>query len=187
MEAEKTVARSGGARHKFHYTPAVHIGEVDGVRKRSDTHEDCYSGTKEQLVSIGLVPDGLFPGDPGMPTSSVALWPVGTPKRAAWYTPGKLRISRSLSGKFCAWLAVSAEEQERRKARHEVEQADRRAKYEAAERLRKAERLACSSLHVIIQELGCAEVLDQVYKVRREQTPPRATGHLRLVWSAPAD
>lgn len=102
------------AAYKHRYTPPTQLQDVPGVTRRSSEYEDSYVGTKEKLIAVGLLREGQFPGDEGMPLSRATLWPLDAPHASGWDTPGRLRITRSLGGTFCASLMVSREEQQRR-------------------------------------------------------------------------
>jgi hypothetical protein len=97
------------------YTPPARIVEVPGVRKQSVAEFDFYTGHQADLVSAGVLPASMFPGELGLPLTSVVYWPTGVQPDGN-KTPGRMRVVKSASGKFTIALAVSKDEQERRKA-----------------------------------------------------------------------
>lgn len=59
-------------------------------------------------MQTGLVPDGMFPGDPGLPLACITIWPPNAVAGArAWFIEGRLSVTRLPSGKFTAALAVA--------------------------------------------------------------------------------
>jgi hypothetical protein len=178
--------RTGTKHYKNRYSPAATIDLSTGITpKTGSAVEDCYSGTREQFIRSGLVPDGMFPGDPGMALGSVTLWPIGplladTP----WVTPGRMVVTKAPSGKFSARLVVSVEERERREAEQHSKWAEAERQREEAEAMRRAEVKAGFGLATIVQEVGFDAVHKYLARMRREKRPAGSYAHLRLVWSA---
>lgn len=128
------------SRQPRHYdAPARLRTDVPGVQYRQvNEHTDQYTGTAEALVSAGLATVGMFPGQPGVPSTCVTYRPRGATVKMvftrdrtfeeSWaYLSGSLTISRRSGGLFCARLVVSKEEQARRFAEAEAKQAQQRA------------------------------------------------------------
>lgn len=178
---------------KHQYEPPARLAALPGVRVERQLRQDVYRGTKEQLVAMGLAPEALFPGEPGMPLTSVMVWPKGTARFSDWVIPGRLCLSRSPKGTFSAALVVSEEEQERRRAAEAAHQAERDAKHrpgtlsaEEQDRARAANiELHWRVLDAAIHQLGLEEVAARVEQLRRERRPTRSADHLKVVWRGP--
>lgn len=114
-----------------YYTPVARIALVPGVQKiQSDCRADRYAGNAEALQQSGLLrPDML----PQIGRYSITWRPEGGERLGgqSWFwVPGYIEIRRHLDGSFRVALAVSREEQERRKAQAEEEQKARNQKWE---------------------------------------------------------
>lgn len=105
------------------YTPPCEIRDIPGVRKTQDLHQDRYNGTKDDLVAMGLLPSELFPGEPDMPAGGVTLWPPDAKHGGGRFYPGRMQVTRTAAGTFTIRLAVSAEEQARRRQDEETRHA----------------------------------------------------------------
>lgn len=160
------------------YTPPGAIGESPRVRKAADGHFDFYSGTKEDLAAIGLLPQHLFPGEPEMPGGSARLWPHGAPQFKGGYgMPGSMTVRRTASGKFQIRLAVSLEERERR------EEAERqREKAAAVKTGRRPEALRQGSqfLACAIERLGLEGVSQAIESLRRNSRGASSAARTKL-------
>jgi hypothetical protein len=122
----------------FYEAPAGGIRLVPGVRVKAACRVDIYTGSAEDLVASGIVPPGLFPGDPGMPSVIVSLRPAGVQRvqdRAWCFTPGFLRVQRLAVGGFRVERTVDHEEQKRR---HAAQVCAERERWQAVERARDA-------------------------------------------------
>jgi len=179
-------SRRGARRAKHFWTPPAAIG-MQGKQHRA-WPADVYRGTKTELIAAGLLADGMFPGDPGMPQVSVTYRPEGT-KYEGWRTPGVCMVSRSGAGSYRVMIMWPAEER-RRREREEAEtrerdeaEADAEANVHAANE--RAIRLA-QGLLGIIEEFGPEQVMKVAALVHRQRNPLRCRANLRLVWSAPA-
>ena len=170
-----------GRKLKHRYTPAPPNARASALRTRGDLWCDFYTGTRAQLLDAGVVPDGMFPGDTGMPQSCATIWPMDAVAGAAdRYSAGTLSITRLLSGRFTAALTVAKQEQQRRESRAEADRNARRRKYELSRQREDAERQAGQSLKTIINTWGLDEVRAYVEQLHREQHPRRPCNHLRL-------
>lgn len=155
--------------------------------KRRDERCDAYTGTRDELLAAGLVPDGMFPGEPGMPLASVDLWPRNDAASGGpWWRPGRLRVARLMSGKFTASIVVSEEEQQRRIDRKAEEQRAWHKRLEEEREQERAEAAAGASLQTIIEVLGLQRVRERVEVEARSLRRGVRPQHLRLVWAAPA-
>jgi hypothetical protein len=107
---------ANGTKRKWRvYQPSAGLHPVPGVKQTAGEYWcDDFTGTKEDLAAMGLVPSHMFPGEPGMPVTSVSLRPVATGVGAAITTPGYVTIKRRPGGKFCVTITVSKAEQLRR-------------------------------------------------------------------------
>jgi len=181
--------------YKHQYRPAETLGESTDVRieRLTGTSFDTYRGSKEALVSIGIAPEHLFPGEPGMPLQSIYIWPIGAPRGSRTSLPGCLRITRNPSGTFVATLAVSTLEQQRRTAAREAKEREyKRAQQQALEQpaineltLPPVAARLDPVFNLLVRELGVRELTRRIERLQREPRPAHAIEHLRLVWSAP--
>lgn len=168
--SEVTVSPTERAKlrlHKHQYLPAPQLVEASGVEKKGINvrGEAVYTGTKADLVSMGLAPEHLFPGEHNMPAACVVLWPPGTLYGAGYRVPGRLSIARLPSGKFTAALMLTPEELSRRKAHDQMET------------LRQVEAARADTR----RRLNAAA---RSYEGPTRPDQARAA-HLRLAWSAP--
>ena len=182
--AEEIVPGGRCVYGKYMYTPPTAIRLKP---YRSDETRDFYRGTKDELVAAGLAPAELFPGEPGMPLTTVPLTPIGARSTGSCWVPGRLSITKNPSGKFTAALVPSAEELQRREAQRQAERARTAAAAVAhdADAMHAAQS-ARHALGYVIATLGPSEVL-RLVKALPGATPTRTTStrkHLRLVWSA---
>jgi len=137
------------------YLPPSNIGESAHVRHVPDGRSDFYSGAKDDLVAIGLLPSSLFPGEPGMPSGSVRLWPHGAPRNKGGYDmPGRMTVHRTASGKFQIRLSVSLEERERRERAQEAKREAKKSREQTA--------TACAMQPELIDEVGRMFLRDSV-------------------------
>lgn len=189
MAADTVVPESNprdAKRAKHFWTPPPAIG-MQGRRHRT-WPADVYRGTKAELVAAGLLADGMFPGDPGMPLVSASYRPEGT-KYEGWRTPGMCLVIRSNGGSFFRAMVMCSAEERLRREREEVE-----AEAEASSSPRPAcadQRAANErSIHLaqgligIIEEFGPEQVMKVAARLHRKANPLRCRANLRLVWSA---
>jgi len=81
---------------------------IGGVRIERHWWGDCFTGTGEELVGLGVVTADMLPGAPGR-----NKWSVTFGKRGK---PGHIRIIREGKYRFNVSRRISDEEIERRKA-----------------------------------------------------------------------
>lgn len=176
------------------YTPPVHIAPAPGVKVMAcELYADRYVGTKADLIASGLLPDGLFPGDPGMRKATVTLLPVGAQSDGC-DQPGRMFICKKPGGRFAITLTVSEEEQARRErvSHHREAQACLGLLFEALRRSREALDIdvVANALKVEAPEalmyLGARSYPRPSPSFEAGAAPARQDGaHLRLVHSAP--
>ncbi|MDE2367531.1 MAG: hypothetical protein KGN16_01055 [Burkholderiales bacterium] len=124
-----------------YYTPPSCIDDVPEVVKSGETcnQRDFYSGSAEALAAAGLLPLGMFPGQPGRPIGKASYRPLGAARRSDepwWRTPGYLTVTRRANGTFCIGITLSHEAQ----AHREAAAAEREAKRRTEVQLRQATR-----------------------------------------------
>lgn len=176
------------------YTPPVHIAPAPGVKVMAcELHADRYVGTKADLIASGLLPDGLFPGDPGMRKATVTLLPVGAQSDGCGQ-PGRMFVCKKPGGRFAITLTVSEEEQSRRErlSHHREAQACLGLLFEALRRSREALDIdvVANALKVEAPEalmyLGARSYPRASPSIDAGAAPARqGAAHLRLVHSAP--
>lgn len=105
-----------------------------GVQRKAHIRVDEFVGTADDLVSAGLVPQGHFPGCPGMRKTTVTILPNGnipngapTTKHPDSRKPGAKSITRTSGQKYSVMLNIDDELRElrwqaTREARDEWEQ-----------------------------------------------------------------
>lgn len=101
---------------RLEYTPVETLKFVRGVTCEFLDCCDAFKGSKELLVATGVAPAHLFPGEPGMPASTVDVWPRGSPQGVRCQVDGRLQIRRNPSGKYTVARYVSEAEAARRRA-----------------------------------------------------------------------
>lgn len=147
---------------------------MPGILVRHSYSTDDYIGDREALVRAGLVPEGCFPGDPGMRKVTVKIFADGSLPSTAPTTnlpdyiakaPGARNVARSGVRRFevSVYLAPEVEA-----ARREAYWRDQHAWEAAMKAMPRPPRLdAC-----------LRELRDQAARERRTQ--------MRVVWSRPA-
>lgn len=178
------------AERRHQYDPPTNLVAVPGVRVERNVYGDVYRGSKEDLATMGLVPVGQFPGDAGMPITSVTLWPRGTPRGSGCRVPGMLSITRNPRGSFTALLVPSYAEQQLRKVERErqneqQERAPARPKMWHSVGDAVLDDAAVTLVDAAITRLGWEKVAAHVERVGRGRSRRCPAGHLQLVWSAP--
>lgn len=86
------------------------------MRKVEEPASDFYSGSLDDLVSLGFVPREKFPGEPGQPVTKVAVRPKGVSSARTYWNrePGYAEIARSASGRYQMRVTISDEERAKR-------------------------------------------------------------------------
>lgn len=129
-----TTGRSEIARHRDRYYDApTTLKPVPGVtRKVCSERIDEFTGTAEALAAAGLLPLDRFPGMPGQNMVSAELRPRGVARlkeERVKHVPGHLFVRRQINGQYLVLLAVSRDEQARRRdAREACEKAAEEAR-----------------------------------------------------------
>lgn len=87
-----------------------------GVKRKASFWTDDFVGTAGDLVAAGLVPEGHFPGLPGMRKTTVTILPDGsipneatTSKHPDSRKPGAKCITRASGMKYCVSLYIDDE------------------------------------------------------------------------------
>ncbi|MFO1266897.1 MAG: hypothetical protein U1F67_09055 [Rubrivivax sp.] len=180
----EATARKRTPPAKRFWTPPAAIGMQGRPHPSRGEFADVYRGTKAELIAAGFLADGMFPGDPGMPHSSVTHYPQGAAD-ASWFTPWACHTVRNPSGSFTITLMCAEEEQRRRCARRDAQREASRIEREAIAKQRAAERRVGPALDEIIAALGAEQVMKVAARLHRQRNPLRCRANLRLVWSAP--
>jgi len=89
---------------------------ASGVQRKANYWTDDFVGTADDLISAGLVPQGYFPGCPGMRKVTVTILPDGsipngapTSKHPDSRKPGAKSVTRMPGMKFCVSLYIDKE------------------------------------------------------------------------------
>lgn len=130
---------------------------------------DHYRGSADALVRAGLVPEGHFPGETGMPKHTVRLSRsgelIGPKNRHLNKETGSCRITREKRGNFCVEIQIAPE-------------------HEAARRLDADKRFNQWKLDML--DLPRPPRLDAPAKLLNDHIARQRRSALRLVWSAPS-
>ena len=186
-----TIAKGVQRLRGNYYNAPTAIKDVSGVaKKKGDYYEwsDLYSGTAEALIAAGLLPADLFPGQPGRNITAQAYRPVGVERqhnKQGWHrVPGYMNVARTASGKFQIRLTVSREEQERREALREEDDARRASLAPPRASITPEQRLAAARtvLDTIVGGVGVDEVQRLLDEFKPRRPRPRAS-YLQLVAS----
>ena len=107
------------------YDPPEEIKLGNGLSRIEDGNTWVFIGTPEAVVSAGIVPMHLLPGQPGQPKSSVSLRPRGVCfDGSVHFAPGYIRIFQKGDGRLRVVLNMSAEEVDRRERERQKREAD---------------------------------------------------------------
>jgi hypothetical protein len=104
-----------------------------GVQRKAQIWTDDFVGTANDLVAAGLVPEGFFPGHPGMRKTAVTILPDGSiPQGVATTNPNQRRdrckpgvkcVTKASKNHYCVSLRINDELGELR-SKAEVEARD---------------------------------------------------------------
>jgi hypothetical protein len=116
-EAPSGGEKSAGRRIPRHYYTPQPVRDVEGMtRRQRDDRHDSVTGTGEVLIASGLLTADMLP----LPGKCGIAWRPSNGKPepgGSWYwVPGYLEVRRRPDGSFCAVVAVSHEEQARRRS-----------------------------------------------------------------------
>lgn len=111
-----------------YYEPPVVIKEVAGLAREEVGNTSVFIGSAEEIAEAGLLPRWMLPGQPGQPSTSVALRPTGE-RSEEWihFEPGYMQVFRRPNGQFRIVLNVDREERSKRQAARDQRKRDAEA------------------------------------------------------------
>lgn len=119
-------------RPRYLYDPPTDILPTPGVERREfDNYTDSFNGTAEALVAARLLPPDGFPGKPGLPRTSLTLYPRDYRCSDGSRSPGVMSVHRTAAGTFRLLLCIDTATRSARLAEERRREAEGEAAAEA--------------------------------------------------------